>query len=153
MSETVAPRYMIAANLRWFAVVYFLVTLAVIVGSAVAERYGLTVPSTGVSIGVLVGTTWVAGDRLAKSLAAWSSAQRHQLALGYTLVSTLLTIPLAVIAATVAVIFAGVPVAAFQALFAQYGLVYAIAIPIGILLSYAVARFALSQVAKARGLK
>ena len=88
MSDTVAPRYTIAASLRWFALVYTTTTLALVAAIVVAAQYGISAPSTGLSIGAYIGVVYAAGSRFAeKSSGTWTPRDQNWLAIGYTAVS------------------------------------------------------------------
>lgn len=88
MSEATAPEYTIAANARWFTIVYVAVTLVVAVIVGVAYEYGIEIPTTGASIGAFAGVALAAGQRFAtKRNGLWTGKERHQLALAYVALS------------------------------------------------------------------
>ncbi len=147
-----SPTYGKTPNLGWFALVHFSITVGAIVVSALLEKFGLSLPSTGVSIGVIFASSWLAGDKLASSLKDWSSDQRHQLALRYSVIASFLMVPLALIAALAGVLINGIPFEAFGAWFEQVVPFLLFGIVVGLLLNYAVGRLVLGQVAKRRGL-
>lgn len=90
MSEAAAPTYTIAANLRWFAVVYVvaLILLGFIVG--LLRALGVDLPSTGLGIGVFAALSYIAGVRFG-SRRSWTGRDRHNLALGYVCVALVLS--------------------------------------------------------------
>lgn len=153
MSEVSAsPNYVITPNLWCFALLHFSITLVAIVFSAILERFGISLPTIGINIGVIVASSWLAGDRLARSLTVWTSGQRHQLAIWYSIIASLLTLPLAPIAMLAGIFINDIPFAAFGAWFDQVVPFLAFGVVVALLLNYAVARMALGQVAKRRGL-
>lgn len=88
MSEAAAPTYTIAANGRWFALVYTAITLLLAVIVGVAYEYGVEIPTTGVNIGAFAGVASIAGQRFATRRDwTWTSKERHQLALTYMALS------------------------------------------------------------------
>lgn len=88
MSEATVPAYTIAANARWFTVVYTAVTLAVAVIVGVAYQYGIEIPTSGASIGAFAGVALAAGQRFAtKRDGLWTGKDRHKLALIYVAMS------------------------------------------------------------------
>lgn len=113
MSEATAAKYAIAPNLWWFAMAHFAITVVVIVVCAVLERFGISIPSMGTSIGAFFASSWIAGDKIAATLTVWTSSQRHQLAFGYSVIASLLTVPLALIAILAGVFINEIPLAAF----------------------------------------
>lgn len=92
MTET--PSYTIAANLRWFALVYVvsIVVLGLIVGYL--QTVGVTLPTTGLGIGLFAGIVAAAGARFS-TRRAWTSPDRNLLALGYMAVAATLSCLLA----------------------------------------------------------
>lgn len=89
MSESTVPaRYTIAANCRWFAIVYTAVTVAVAALVELAYQNGIEIPTTGLNIGAFAGVTAAAGQRFASRHDwLWSSRERSQLALAYVALS------------------------------------------------------------------
>ncbi|QGZ95169.1 ABZJ_00895 family protein [Terricaulis silvestris] len=86
MSEAAQPTYSVAANLRWFAVVYIvaLILLGFIVN--LLRTVGVDLPSTGIGIGVFAALVYLAGSRFA-ARREWTGRDRHNLALGYVAVA------------------------------------------------------------------
>ena len=95
MSEALTPGYTIAANLRWFAVIYTIATVVVAAAVELAYRNGVELPTTGLNIGVYAGVTLAAAQRFAARRAReWDGRIRNNLALGYTLASTAVSVVL-----------------------------------------------------------
>jgi hypothetical protein len=90
VSETAQPTYTVAANLRWFAVVYVvaLILLRFIVN--LLRTVGVDLPSTGIGIGVFAALVYLAGSRFA-ARREWTGRDRHNLALGYVVVAILVS--------------------------------------------------------------
>lgn len=88
MTNAAASPATIAANLRWFAVVYAVALVAIGVAVAIAANYGIELPTTGAAIGAYAGVCVASAQRFALRRAFnWSSADRHKLALGYTAIA------------------------------------------------------------------
>lgn len=108
MSDAAQPTYTVAANLRWFAVVY--VVALILLGFVVnlLRAAGVDLPSTGIGIGVFAALVYLAGSRFA-ARRAWIGRDRHNLALGYVIIAiavscTLMAIVLAIDPATAAML-------------------------------------------------
>jgi hypothetical protein len=90
VSEAAQPTYSVAANLRWFAVVYIvaLILLGFIVN--LLRTVGVDLPSSGIGIGVFAALVYLAGSRFA-ARREWTGRDRHNLALGYVVVAILVS--------------------------------------------------------------
>lgn len=86
MSDVSAPSYSIAANLRWFALIYLAALIVVVILVVVLENFGVTLPSTGLGLGLYAGVVATAGQRFAQRR-DWSGRDRNLLSLGYTIVA------------------------------------------------------------------
>lgn len=94
MSDTDTPNYTIAANLRWFALIYFAALIAVMMLVVILQNFGVTLPSTGLSIGLYAGVVAAAGQRFALRR-RWTGRDRNLLALGYTAIAAAISCALA----------------------------------------------------------
>jgi hypothetical protein len=90
VSEAAQPTYSVAANLRWFAVVYIvaLILLGFIVN--LLRTVGVDLPSSGIGIGVFAALVYLGGSRFA-ARREWTGRDRHNLALGYVVVAILVS--------------------------------------------------------------
>lgn len=95
MSDSAHPAYSVAANLRWFAVVYFAVSAALSAALIVALYVlpNFAPPTAGLSIGIYVGVVYAAGLRFKqKTDTQWTSRDRNWLAPGYAGVSFIVSL-------------------------------------------------------------
>jgi hypothetical protein len=86
--------YTIAANLRWFALVYLVAILLTAALAAYLQTINITLPSTGVGIGVYAGVVAAAGHRFANRR-DWTGRDRNLLSLGYVAIAVVLSCALA----------------------------------------------------------
>lgn len=98
MSEgAVTSRYTIAANLRWFAVLFLLASLA---ASFVASTFAFYVRSPALALAATFGafafSAWIAGDRFAEKRGADVRKRRPDLAIGYVIVAATIILALPV---------------------------------------------------------
>ena len=145
MSDVAASPYKMAANFRWFAVVYLVVTVIVATLTELAYQNGIELPTTGLNIGAFAGVSAVAGQRFAtKRDWNWSSADRHQLALGYTLVSVVISFVLVGALAT----FDPTTRATIADLSAEVGLLALAIMGVAVLIFFVTARLTLGLMAR-----
>lgn len=99
MSES-APSYSIAANLRWFAVLFLVSSLA---AWFVASVLALRVPNPALALAAMFGAfafaAWTASDRFADRRGADVRRRRADLAIGYVAVATSITLALPIVMA------------------------------------------------------
>ena len=146
---TDVPGYSIAANLRWFAAVYLIVIVVLSVAIALAERYQINVPATGLSIGSFIGMVYAAGARFAqKRNHEWTSKDRNVLAFGYTGVSVVIS---CIMMGALAALDDPSTGSELSALTGQLGGIIAVTMIVVLLLYFAVARFALMMIARRGG--
>lgn len=86
MSDATRPAHSVAANLRWFAVVYLVALIVLSFVVNLLQTLGVALPSTGVGIGVFAALTYLAGSRFA-ARRDWTGRDRHHLALGYVAIA------------------------------------------------------------------
>lgn len=147
MSEAPKPTHTIAANLRWFAVIYTIATVVVSAAVELAYRSGLELPTTGLNIGVYAGVTLAAAQRfVARRDRQWDGRIRHNLALGYTLVSFAVSVVL--FGALMA--FDEITRRSVVDIFTQSGAIMIGAVVVAVAIFYGMARLMLG-VAKKRG--
>jgi hypothetical protein len=88
------PAYTIAQNLRWFALVYLVALVLTAALAAYLQTINITLPSTGVGIGVYAGVVAVAGHRFANRR-DWTGRDRNLLSFGYVAIAVVLSCALA----------------------------------------------------------
>lgn len=91
MSDREQSSYTISANLKWFGIVYLIVLVASAVLAAWLETIGISLPLTGLGIGVYAGVVGIAGQRFAERR-DWTGRDRNLLALGYVTIATVLSL-------------------------------------------------------------
>lgn len=92
MTDT--PTYTMAANLRWFGLIYVAAVAVLVVIVGLLQSAGVELPTTGLSIGLFAGVVAVAGQRFA-ARRAWTGRDRNLLALGYMIVAAAISCLLA----------------------------------------------------------
>lgn len=146
MSDAVAPAYTLAASLRWFGIVYSVALLGVAVVVGVAATYGVTVPTTGLSIGLFAGVVVAAGQRYARKRGGWTGRERTHLAIGYTAIAVVVSVILFALVLVIDV--------AARAMIAdmldQVGLLLLGIFAVAVLIYFGLARFALAMIARRR---
>jgi hypothetical protein len=140
VSESTAPTYTIAANLRWFAVTYIVASILYAFVINLLRKVGVDLPSVGIGIGVYIALVYLAGSRFVTRRGYdWGSLDRHNLALGYVSVVVLV----ACVGATAAFFLAPAPPDLGMAV----GIVIVIII-VSALICYGVARLILKLIAR-----
>ena len=86
MSDSSPLTYTIAAGLGWFTVVFFIASIALAVVLGYLQTIGISLPSTGLGVGIYAGVVAAAGQRFS-SKREWTGRDRNLLALGYTLIA------------------------------------------------------------------
>jgi len=90
VSDTSPPAYTITASLGWFTAVFVIASVALAVGLGFLQTIGISLPSTGLGVGIYAGAVAAAGLRFS-SKREWTRRDRNLLALGYTLIAATLS--------------------------------------------------------------